>query len=161
MPMAAVSSLKITIRVDDLSGESIRALIARHLGGMHEHSPPESVHALDVGALKDPSVTFWSAWVDGELAGCGALKRLDAARVEIKSMRVADAYLGKGVGRAILEHLIAEASRMGLVSLWLETGSVDAFLPALSLYRGAGFERCGPFGDYADDPFSVFMSRRL
>ena len=159
--MADVSSLKITMRVDDLSGQETRALIARHLGGMHENSPPESVHALDVDALRNPSVIFWSAWVGSEIAGCGALKRLDVARGEIKSMRVADAFLGKGVGRAILEHIIVEARRMGLASLWLETGSVDAFLPALSLYRSAGFERCGPFGDYADDPFSVFMSRRL
>lgn len=136
-------------------------MIARHLGGMHENSPPESVHALDVEALKDPSVTFWSAWVDDEIAGCGALKRLDAARGEIKSMRVADGFLGKGIARAILEHIIAEARRMGLGSLWLETGSGDAFVPAVGLYQSTGFERCGPFGDYVEDPFSVFMSRRL
>jgi putative acetyltransferase len=155
----------VTIRVDDLSGQEIRALISRHLGGMHENSPPESVHALGVEALKQPGVTFWSAWAGRELAGCGALKRFDAAhgerRGEIKSMRVADSFLGKGVGRAVLEHIVAEAKRMGLASLWLETGSTDAFLPALSLYRSAGFERCGPFGDYADDPFSLFMTRRL
>ena len=149
------------MRVDDLSGQEIRALIARHLGGMHENSPPESVHALGVEALKKPDVTFWSAWVGEELAGCGALKRLDATRGEIKSMRVADGFLGKGIGRAVLEHIVAEAGRMGLGSLWLETGSTDAFRPALGLYSSAGFKRCGPFGDYVDDPFSVFMTRRL
>jgi putative acetyltransferase len=149
------------MRVDDLSGQEIRALIARHLSGMHENSPPESVHALDVGALKNPGVTFWSAWVDGALAGCGALKRLDAARGEIKSMRVADSFLGKGVGRAVLEHIIAEAGRMGLTSLWLETGSTEDFRPAIGLYNSAGFMRCGPFEDYVDDPFSVFMTRKL
>ena len=149
------------MRVDDLSGQEIRALIARHLSGMHENSPPESVHALDVGALKNPGVTFWSAWVDGALAGCGALKRLDAARGEIKSMRVADGFLGKGVGRAVLEHIIEEARRMGFASLWLETGSADAFRPAIGLYNSAGFKRCGPFEGYVDDPFSVFMTRRL
>jgi putative acetyltransferase len=151
----------VTLRVDDLSGQAIRALIARHLSGMHENSPAESVHALGVEALKQPGVTFWSAWVEGEIAGCGALKRLDATRGEIKSMRVADGFLGKGVGRAVLEHIVAEAQRMGLSSLWLETGSTDAFLPALGLYRSAGFERCGPFGDYVDDPFSLFMTRKL
>lgn len=149
------------MRVDDLSGQAIRALIARHLSGMHENSPPESVHAFDVEKLKDPAVTFWSAWVDGEIAGCGALKRLDAARGEIKSMRVADGFLGKGVGRAVLEHIVAEAERMGLRSLWLETGSTDAFRPAVGLYRSAGFKPCGPFESYTDDPFSLFMTRRL
>lgn len=159
-------SSKIAIRVDDLSGQATRALIARHLGGMHEHSPPESVHALGVEALKDPAVTLWSAWVDGEIAGCGALKRLDAAEHgarhgEIKSMRVADGFLGKGIGRAILDHIIAEARRSGIATLWLETGSGAAFLPAIRLYERSGFTRCGPFGTYADDPFSVFMTRRL
>ena len=156
---------QVTLRVDDLSGQAIRALITRHLSGMHENSPPESVHALGVDALKQPGVTFWSAWVGEEIAGCGALKRLDAAhgehRGEIKSMRVADSFLGKGVGRAVLEHIVAEAERMGLTSLWLETGSADAFRPAIGLYSSAGFKRCGPFGEYVDDPFSVFMTRRL
>jgi putative acetyltransferase len=159
--MAPASPPKIVLRVDDLSGQAIRALIMRHLNGMHENSPPESVHAFGVDALKAPNVTFWSAWVGEEIAGCGALKRLDAARGEIKSMRVADSFLGKGVGRAVLEHIIAEAQRMGLGSLWLETGSAEAFRPAIGLYSSAGFKRCGPFGDYVDDPFSVFMTRRL
>ena len=157
--------MNITMRVDDLSGQAIRDLIARHLSGMHENSPPESVHALDVSALKQPGITFWSAWVDGELAGCGALKLLHAAhgerRGEIKSMRVADRFLGKGVGRAVLEHIIAEAQRMGFASLWLETGSTEDFRPAIGLYNSAGFMRCGPFEDYVDDPFSVFMTRKL
>ena len=153
--------MEIALRVDDLSGEAIRALIARHLSGMHEHSPPESVHALDIEKLKDPAVTFWSAWIGDEIAGCGALKRLDGQRGEIKSMRVADRFLGKGVGRAILEHIVAEAQKRGLQSLWLETGSAEAFRPALALYASAGFRRCGPFGDYTDDPFSVFMTRTL
>jgi putative acetyltransferase len=119
--MAPASPPKIVLRVDDLSGQAIRALITRHLSGMHENSPPESVHAFDLDGLKAPGVTFWSAWVGDEIAGCGALKRLDAAhgerRGEIKSMRVADSFLGKGVGRAVLEHIIAEAQRIGLGSL--------------------------------------------
>jgi putative acetyltransferase len=157
---------KIVLRVDDLSEQATRTLIAQHLGGMHEHSPPESVHALGIEALKDPAVTLWSAWVDGEIAGCGALKRLDddahgARRGEIKSMRVANGFLGKGIGRAILDHIIAEARRSGITSVWLETGSGGAFLPAIRLYESSGFARCGPFGSYAADPFSVFMTRRL
>ena len=151
----------IAFRVDDLSGEVIQALVARHLRGMHENSPPGSVHALDLAQLRQPGLTFWSAWVGEEIAGMGALKRLDAERGEIKSMRVADAWLGKGVGRALLDHIVGEARRIGLKSLWLETGSAPAFTPALRLYETAGFTRCGPFDGYADDPFSVFMTRAI
>jgi putative acetyltransferase len=99
--------------------------------------------------------------VEDEIAGCGALKQLDANRGEIKSMRVADKFLGRGIGRAILNHLIAEARSRGMDSLWLETGSTESFTPALRLYESAGFKRCGPFDDYIDDPFSVFMTRIL
>ncbi len=151
----------IAFRVDDLSGPATQALVARHLRGMHETSPPESVHAFDVSKLKQPGVTFWSAWVGDEIVGMGALKRLDAERGEIKSMRVSDAWLGKGVGRAMLDHIVREAQRMGLTSLWLETGSTDAFAPALKLYETAGFVRCGPFDGYVEDPFSVFMTREV
>jgi putative acetyltransferase len=151
----------VQFRQDDLSGEPTRALIARHLTGMHANSPPESVHAFDVDKLRQPGVTFWSAWLGSEIVGCGALKRLDAERGEIKSMRVADRFLGRGVGRAILEHLIAEARTRGMRSLWLETGSTPAFVPALQLYESAGFARCGPFDEYVEDPFSVFMTRTI
>jgi putative acetyltransferase len=150
-----------TFHIDDLTGAPIRALIAQHLAGMHEHSPPESVHAFDIDKLRAPDVTFWSAWVAEELAGCGALKRLDDARGEIKSMRVADAFLGKGVGRAILLFLIDQARARGMRSLWLETGSAPAFAPALGLYESEGFVRCGPFDGYVEDPFSVFMTREV
>ncbi len=153
--------MDLRIRRDDLSGEATRRLIARHLAGMHEDSPPGGVFALDVEALRAGDVTFWSAWLGDEIAGCGALKRLDAERGEIKSMRVADAFLGRGVGRAILEHLIAEARSRAMTSLWLETGSGEAFAPALRLYESAGFTRCGPFAGYADNGFSVFMTRRI
>jgi putative acetyltransferase len=152
---------KLTFRVDDLTGEPTRALIARHLSGMYAISPAKSVHALDAARLRAPNVTFWSAWVGGEIAGCGALKVLDARRGEIKSMRVADAFLGQGIGRAILEHLMTDARRRGMESLWLETGSSAPFIPALRLYESAGFVRCDPFDDYVDDPFSVFMTRML
>src|SRR6185369_10882359 len=153
--------MALSFRVDDLRGDEIRALIARHLRGMHESSPPESVHAFDVDKLLAPGVTFWSAW-DGEtLAGMGALKELGGGRGELKSMRVADAYLGRGIGRAILEHIVAEARRRGMTTLWLETGSTEPFAPALKLYETAGFVRCGPFDGYVEDPFSIFMTRTL
>ncbi|HEX5728014.1 GNAT family N-acetyltransferase [Microbacterium sp.] len=151
----------IEIRVDDLSGDAIRTLIARHLEGMHDTSPPESVHALDLDALRHPSITFWSAWIGGELAGIGALKQIDAERGELKSMRVDDRFRGSGIGRAILLHIMAAARERGMKSLWLETGSPDDFVPAQRLYESEGFTRCGPFEGYTDDPFSVFMTRTL
>ena len=151
----------IEIRVDDLTGAATRALIAFHLDGMHDTSPPESVHALDIDGLRHPSITFWSAWIDGELAGIAALKSIDAERGELKSMRVDDRFRGSGVGRALLRHLIAEARRRGMTSLWLETGSPADFVPAQRLYESEGFTRCGPFEGYTDDPFSVFMTRAL
>ena len=152
---------RLHIRVDDLSGENTRALIAFHLSGMHDTSPPESVHALDIEGLRDPSITFWSAWIDGDLAGIGALKTMDAERGELKSMRVDDRFRGSGVGRAILHHIVDVARARGMKSLWLETGSPDEFVPAQRLYESEGFVRCGPFEGYTDDPFSVFMTRTL
>jgi len=151
----------IEIHIDDLTGEATRALIALHLDGMHDTSPPESVHALDIDGLRHPSITFWSAWIDGELAGIAALKSIDDERGELKSMRVDDRFRGSGVGRALLRHLIAEARGRGMTSLWLETGSPDDFVPAQRLYESEGFTRCGPFDGYSDDPFSVFMTRTL
>jgi putative acetyltransferase len=151
----------IEIRRDDLSGAEVRTLIRSHLDGMHETSPPESVHALDLEDLRHPSITFWSAWVDGQLAGIAALKAIDAERGELKSMRVDDRHRGSGVGRTLLRHIIAEARRRGMSSLWLETGSPEDFVPAQRLYESEGFRRCGPFEEYAEDPFSVFMTREL
>jgi putative acetyltransferase len=154
-------SRKIEIRVDDLSGDATRALITAHLTDMHDTSPPESVHALDLDGLRHPGITFWSAWVDGELAGIGALKRLDAQRGELKSMRVDDRFRGTGVGRALLRHIVQDARERGMTSLWLETGSTAEFLPAQRLYESEGFVECGPFEDYTLDPFSIFLTRTL
>ena len=151
----------IDIRIDDLAGEATRTLIARHLDGMHDSSPPESVHALDADGLRHPAITFWSAWVDGELAGIGALRQIDAERGELKSMRVDDRFLGLGVGRAILRRIMREARARGMTSLWLETGATEDFVPAQRLYASEGFVPCGPFEGYAEDPFSVFMTRTL
>ncbi|MCH6230101.1 GNAT family N-acetyltransferase [Microbacterium sp. CFH 31415] len=151
----------IRIQPDDLSGDATRRLIAFHLAGMLETSPPESVHALDIDALRDPAVAFWSAWVQDDLAGIGALKTMDAERGELKSMRVDDRYRGYGIGRALLRHIVAEAGARGMRSLWLETGSTEEFLPAQRLYESEGFTKCGPFGGYAVDPYSMFMTRTL
>ena len=152
---------EIEIRTDDLSGEATRALITAHLAGMHDTSPAESVHALDLEGLRHPSIVFWSAWIGAELAGIGALKVLDAQRGELKSMRVDDRFRGAGVGRALLRHIIGEARLRGMTSLWLETGSTAEFLPAQRLYESEGFALCEPFEGYVLDPFSIFMTREI
>ena len=153
--------MSVIFRIDDVSGAPTQALVRLHLAGMHANSPACSVHALDLDKLRQPGVTFWSGWSGEDIVCMGALKQLDASNGEIKSMRVADAFLGTGAGRAMLEHIVAEARRMGLTTLWLETGSTDAFIPAIKLYESSGFSVCGPFADYKLDPFSVFMTRRL
>ena len=147
------------IRVDDLSGPEIRTLLEEHLRNMHALSPPESVHALDLTALQRPEITFWTVWSQGELWGCGALKALDPAHGEVKSMRTASTSRRRGVGRAMLEHIIAVAHARSYARLSLETGSMEAFAPARRLYESFGFTYCGPFADYAADPNSVFMTR--
>ena len=146
---------------DDLSGPDIRALLEVHFAGMLANSPAESCHFLDFDGLNAPDVTFWSIHRDHELAGCGALKMIDAAHGEIKSMRTAEAFLRQGVAAHMLDHILDEARARGLGRLSLETGSSGAFEPALALYRRYGFEECAPFADYKPDPFSVFMTRTL
>jgi len=147
------------IRIDDLAGPEIRALLAEHLHDMYQLSPPESVHALDVGALMKPDITFWTLWDGGALLGCGALKELSADHGEIKSMRTVSEHRRKGVARTMLEHIIAEARRRSYRRLSLETGSIAEFAPARNLYERFGFTYCAPFGDYIDDPNSVFLTR--
>lgn len=136
-------------------------MLGEHLAGMARHSPEESIHALDLAALRAPEITFWTAWDDAELLGCGALKELDNAHGEIKSMRTAKAHLDRGVATAILKHLIKEARRRTYTRLSLETGSGVAFDPALALYEKFGFIYCEPFADYRNDPFSRFMTLAL
>ena len=149
------------IKVDDLNRHEVSQLLLEHLQSMREISPPESVHALDVDGLRKPEVTFWTAWEDGELLGCGALKELDHEHGEIKSMRTSRAHLRKGVARRLLSHILEEASRRGYRRLSLETGSMKEFEPAHRLYAACGFTFCGPFADYVEDPNSVFMTRKL
>jgi putative acetyltransferase len=153
--------MNIDIRLDDLNGPQIRGLLEEHLRHMHELSPPESVHALAIDKLRRPEVAFWTAWAGGELLGCGALREIDATHGEIKSMRTAAAYRGRGVARALLRHILAEADRRGYARLSLETGAMAAFEPAQRLYRSFGFTPCPPFADYIEDPHSVFMTKAL
>lgn len=146
---------------DDLTGDAVAALLNEHLTGMRQHSPPESVHALDLAGLRSPGITFWTAWDGEQLLGCGALKELDEQHGEIKSMRTAQAHVGKGVASAILSKLIQEAIRRSYRRLSLETGSGPAFDAAHRLYLKFGFAYCGPFGNYREDPFSRFMTLEI
>ena len=156
-----VINYDMEIRVDDLRGPEIARLLREHLQDMALHSPPESIHALDLEALRRPDITFWTVWEDGKLLGCGAIKELDARHGEIKSMRTAIAHRRKGVGVRLMQHILEEAGRRKYQRLSLETGAMAAFLPAHTLYESFGFARCGPFADYVEDPYSVFMTRTL
>jgi len=149
------------IREDDLRGPEIARLLRGHLEDAARHSPPESVHALDLDGLRAPDITFWSVWDGPDLMGCGALKELDRHHGEIKSMHTVQAHRRKGIATFILEHLIDEARKRSYRALSLETGFMEVFAPARALYRRYGFEVCPPFADYWDDPLSVFMSRPL
>jgi putative acetyltransferase len=149
------------IRLDDLAGPEIRALLEEHLRNMRSISPPESVHALDLDGLRAPGISFWTVWSDRSLLGCGALKELAADHGEVKSMRTAAAHRRRGVARAVLTHIIGEAVRRRYVRLSLETGSQPPFEPARRLYETFGFAYCPPFDGYVDDPNSVFMTKRL
>jgi putative acetyltransferase len=149
------------IRPDDLHSDVVQDLLREHLAGVALHSPPESIHALDLDGLTAPGMSFWTLW-DGEaLLACGALKELDREHGEVKSMRTASVHLRKGAARAMLEHIVAEARRRGYRRLSLETGTAVAFEPAHRLYASAGFAPCGPFAGYVDDPYSCFMTLAL
>ncbi|WJM09220.1 GNAT family N-acetyltransferase [Paenibacillus sp. PK1-4R] len=149
------------IKVDDLSGGQVKALIAEHLQGMAADSPPESIHALNLDGLKKPEITFWCAWEGDDLLGCGAIKELDPEHAELKSMRTASAHLRKGVARKILAHIMEVATDRGYKRISLETGSMDSFIPARKLYEDFGFEYCEPFADYILDPNSTFMTKKI
>jgi putative acetyltransferase len=149
------------IRLDDLSGPEVQALLSEHLTNMRLLSPPESVHALGIEALRGPGIAFWTAWEEADLLGCGALKELDPLHGEVKSMRTSSAHRRKGVARHILTHIIEVARDRSYTRLSLETGSMQAFEPARRLYTSFGFTYCPPFADYLEDPNSVFMTLML
>jgi putative acetyltransferase len=150
-----------TIHEGELDHEDVRALLAQHFAEMQAGSPPSACHVLPVDGLKDPAIRFFTLREEGALLGCGALKRLEDGHGEIKSMRTADTALGRGVGKALLSHLIAAARQEGITRLNLETGSTEQFGAALHLYEREGFENCGPFGGYADTPFTRFFTREI
>ena len=153
--------MAMKIAVDDLSGPEIAAFLQEHLDEMRATTPPESKHALDLDALRRPEVTFWTVYEGDELLGCGALKELDGATGEIKSMRTAAAAKRRGVASALLEHIVAQARGRGYERLYLETGSFEFFAPARALYEKFGFTYCGPFADYKQDPNSAYMVKVL
>jgi putative acetyltransferase len=132
------------IAPDDPRADDVRALLAVHLAWSHTTTPPEDVHALDVDGLCDPAVAFFSYRVGGELLGIGALKRLDDAHAEVKSMHTVAAARGRGIGRAMVEHLLATARAQGCTRVSLETGSMEAFAPARALYEAVGFAPTAP-----------------
>lgn len=149
------------IREDDLRGPEIAELLQAHLDTMAKHSPPESVFALNLSALRAPDITFWSVWEADALLGCGALRELDSRQGEIKSMHTAAAHRGKGGAQMLLTHIVGEARNRSYQRLSLETGSVAAFAAAQKLYARNGFVKTGPFGGYIENPFSLFMTLDL
>ncbi|MDH2445268.1 GNAT family N-acetyltransferase [Amnibacterium sp. CER49] len=150
------------VEPDDPRRPDVVALLVDHLADMHRESPPESVHALDVEALAAPGITFWSVRDDdGLLLGCGALKALGADEGEVKSMRTSGAARGRGVASRVLAVILDEAARRGYRRVSLETGPQDFFAPARRLYERHGFVACGPFADYREDPYSVFLTLAL
>ena len=146
---------------DDLSGPQIAEFLREHVREMRSITPLESKHALDLDGLRAPEVTFWSVRDGDSVVGCGAIKRLDAAHAELKSMRTAPARKRSGIASRLLEHILTEAGLMGFTRLSLETGSAEFFRPARRLYEKFGFDYCEPFADYRPDPHSVFMTRVL
>ncbi len=151
----------IRIVEDDLRGAAVADLLRYHLEQMHLNSPPESVFAFDIARLRAADVTFWTAWIGDDLAGCGALKGLGQGEGEIKSMRTAPDHLRKGVAAALLARILAEARTRSYHRLNVETGSGPAFDPALALYRAHGFATGPAFGDYEPNPFSQFLALDL
>lgn len=149
------------IKIDDLSGGEVIQLLDEHLADMYATSPPESVHALDVEALKSPNITFFSGWLGGELQGCLAIKELTPQHIELKSMRTANVSRKSGVASKLLTHALNSAIEQGYQQVSLETGTQDYFLPARNLYEKFGFNYCGPFADYEIDPHSHFMTKEL
>lgn len=152
-----MTTSQVLIRLDDLSDPRIALFLEEHIRDMRAVSPPESKHALDLEGLRQRDIRFWSAWDGGQLVGCGALKQLDESHGELKSMRSAVSHRGRGVGRQMLLHILAEARATGLRRLSLETGAMPFFAPARALYAAHGFVACAPFGSYRADPNSVFM----
>lgn len=146
---------------DPIELPEVVALLKTHLRTMHSQSPVCSVHSLDINSLRREELLFWSAWQQDVLVGCAALQRLSADHGELKSMHIVDVWRGQGYAQELLKHLEDNARVFGMQRLSLETGASNDFLPARKLYAAMGYHVCPPFGDYALDPLSVFMTKRL
>ncbi len=151
----------MNIRPDDLRGPAIAAFLQAHLDDIAPTAPAESQHALDLAALRQPGIRFWTAWAGDQVVACAALKALNGEHLELKSMRTAPHLRGQGVASALLAHVLNEARASGHHRISLETGSMAFFHAAHALYRRHGFVDCGPFGDYRLDTNSLFMTRML
>ena len=149
------------IAVDDPRRPDVRTLLERHRTFALGQTPPEHSFALDADALRDPAITFFSFRDSGRLLGIGAIKRLGPDHAEIKSMHTAEAARGRGIGRAMLAHLLDQARARGMRRVSLETGTTAAFVPARSMYAGAGFVPCGPFSGYQPSDDNCFMTLEL
>jgi putative acetyltransferase len=153
--------MDLVIAVDDPRVDDVRTLLETHLAFSRDVTPPGHVHALDIDGLLDPAVTFFSARRDGALLAIGALKRIDETHAELKSMHTSAAARGQGVGRAMVDHLLAVAAGRGCQRVSLETGTMDGFAPARSLYTRVGFLPCPPFANYTANPHSTCMTIAL
>ncbi len=149
------------IKVDDLQGGEVLSLLEEHLADMYATSPPESVHALDVEALKAPEITFFSGWKNDQLMGCVAIKQIEDCHVELKSMRTSRHARQSGVASQLLKHVLEVAKARGNTRISLETGSEEYFRAARNLYQKFGFSYCEPFATYQADPNSHFMTCQL
>jgi len=153
--------MPVAVTIEDPAAPEIVDLLETHQTLMRSTTPPESVHALDIEALRAPDITFWTVRDDGAVIGCGAMKALGGGHGEIKSMHVRTAHRGLGIADLLVKAVLAEAGRRGYTRLSLETGSTDHFAAARRLYARYGFAECGPFGDYTHDPHSTFMTKAL
>jgi len=151
----------ITIIIDDLSSPEIKQLLKEHLASMHQHCPKDSIHAFDIETLRQPDITFWSAWDGKQLCGCAALKKHNEQHAELKSMRTASKHLRRGIARQLLKEVLDYAKQQGYSQISLETGSQAIFIPARKLYTSVGFKPCAPFAAYKEDPNSIFMTKYL
>lgn len=152
---------ELHIAIADPRIDDVRALVEHHLKFGRLHSPPQDAHALEVDELLDPAVILFGLRCRGELVAIGALKRLDDRHAELKTMHTVEHVRGLGIGRAMLDHLLTVARERGFERVSLETGSMEAFAPARSLYASAGFTTCEPFGDYRRSPNSTYMTLKI
>ncbi len=151
----------LEFRFGTLDEPAVAELLAHHVESARSETEPGSDHALDIDGLRNPDIRFWSVWQGEQLLGTGAWWHFAPGHGELKSMHVVEAARGRGIGGAMLQHLIDDAAAAGIIRLSLETGSWAYFAPAVALYRHHGFVECPPFADYVPDRNSIFMTRKL